>query len=60
MPCEIQLQLPPEVASDEFLLKEYIAKQIRVSLDEIKHIVPLKRSIDARQKAIKINLKVIR
>jgi uncharacterized FAD-dependent dehydrogenase len=59
MPCEIQLQLPPEVASDEFLLKEYIAKQIRVSLDEIKHIVPLKRSIDARQKAIKINLKVL-
>ena len=59
MPFEIQLQLQPEVASNEFLLKEYIAKQIRVSLDEIKQIVPLKRSIDARQRAIKINLKVL-
>jgi hypothetical protein len=58
MPREIQLQLSPEVAANEFLLKEYIAKLIKVSPKEIKHIVPLKRSIDARQKAVKINYKV--
>ncbi|MEC4050838.1 FAD-dependent oxidoreductase [Flavobacterium sp. SUN046] len=58
MPREIQLQVAPEVAANESLLKEHIAKLIRISPKEIAHIVPVKRSIDARQKAIKINYKV--
>ncbi len=58
MPKELQLQVSPEIAADENLLKEYLGKQIKVSPKEIQHIVILKRSIDARQKAIKINLKV--
>ena len=58
MPQELLFQLAPEIAVNEKLLKQYVAKSIRVSVAEIKHISILKRSIDARQKAIKINLKV--
>ena len=59
MPQELLLQVSPEIAVSEQLLKEYVAKLIRVSFNEVKHISILKRSIDARQKAIKMNLKVI-
>ena len=59
MPQELLLQVSPEIATNDQLLKEYVAKLIRVSFNEIKHISILKRSIDARQKAIKMNLKVM-
>jgi uncharacterized protein len=58
MPKELLLQVTPEIAANENLLREYLSKQIKVSVKEIQHISILKRSIDARQKAIKINLKV--
>jgi uncharacterized protein len=58
MPKEILLQVPPEVASNEVMLKEYLAKQNKIPQSEIQKVLVLKRSIDARQKAIKINLKV--
>ncbi|HLP63724.1 NAD(P)/FAD-dependent oxidoreductase [Flavobacterium sp.] len=58
MPREIQLQVAPEVVANESLLKEHIAKLFTISTTEIEHIIPVKRSIDARQKAIKINYKV--
>lgn len=59
MPRELLLQVTPETAANDILLKDYLSKQIKVSPNEIQHISILKRSIDARQKAIKINLKVI-
>ena len=59
MPQELLLQVSPEIAVNEQLLKEHVAKLIRVSFNEIKHISILKRSVDARQKAIKMNLKVM-
>jgi uncharacterized protein len=59
MPKELLLQVAPEIAFNESLLQDYLAKQIQVSPKEIKHVSVLKRSIDARQKAIKINLKVV-
>ncbi|KQB41426.1 FAD dependent oxidoreductase [Flavobacterium daejeonense] len=59
MPKELLLQLTPEIAANESLLKDYLSKQIKVAVSEIQHVVILKRSIDARQKAIKINLKVL-
>lgn len=59
MSKELLLQVAPEIASNELLLKEYLSKQIKVSVHEITHVSILKRSIDARQKAIKINLKVL-
>lgn len=59
MSKELLLQVAPEIAVNEHLLKEHIAKSERISSTEIQHITILKRSIDARQKAIKINLKVL-
>ncbi|WP_433813648.1 NAD(P)/FAD-dependent oxidoreductase [Flavobacterium johnsoniae] len=59
MPRELLLQVTPEIAANEILLKDYLSKQIKVSTQEIQHVSILKRSIDARQKAIKINLKVL-
>ena len=58
MPRELLLQVSPEIASNENLLKDHLAKEIKVSTTEIQHISILKRSIDARQKAVKFNLKV--
>ena len=58
MSQELLLQVAPEIAVNDQLLKDQVAKLIRVSKADIKHISILKRSIDARQKAIKINLKV--
>lgn len=58
MPQELLLQVTPEMAVNHHLIKDQVAKLIRVAVGDIKHISILKRSIDARQKAIKINLKV--
>ena len=57
MPREIQTQVAPEVAANESLLKEHVAKLFHVSGKEIQKVVLLKRSIDARQKTIKFNIK---
>lgn len=54
----LQIQVLPEVASTPNLLKKTISKQLDIPNPEIKHIEILKRSIDARQKTTKINLKV--
>ncbi len=59
MPKELLLQVTPEIATNDSLLKLHLSKQIKVLVNDIKHVSILKRSIDARQKAIKFNLKVI-
>lgn len=58
MPQEIQLQVLPQIAVDNQLLTDYVAKLTHTSVRDIQHISILKRSIDARQKQIKINLKI--
>ena len=58
MQKEIQLIVVPEVAGEESLLKQYIAKTTEIEAKEITHIEILKRSIDARQRQVKINLRV--
>jgi uncharacterized FAD-dependent dehydrogenase len=57
MPRELQLQVSPETAHNEQLLNEYVARLMQISVKEIQKVVVLKRSIDARQKAIKFNIK---
>ena len=57
MPREIQTQVAPEVAHNESLLNEHVAKLFNTSVKEIQKVNVLKRSIDARQKAIKFNIK---
>lgn len=58
MPKEINLQVAPEVAVNPEQLTRKIAQYLALSLHEIKHFTILKRSIDARQKSIKINLRI--
>ena len=58
MPQEHLLQVSPEIAANDLLLKDYLGKLLKISPKEIQHVSILKRSIDARQKTIKINLKV--
>ena len=57
MPREIQTQVSPEVAHNDSLLNEHVAKLFHISVKEIQRVIVLKRSIDARQKAIKFNIK---
>ena len=57
MPREIQTQVAPEVVHNESLLYNHVAKLFHVSIDDIQKVVIIKRSIDARQKAIKFNIK---
>ncbi len=56
MITHLQIQVSPEIASKNNLLKKLVAKKINIIEKEIKHIEIKKRSIDARQKDIKINL----
>lgn len=58
MSRELLLQVSPETAANEALLKTHLSKHSGIPEAEIAHVVILKRSIDARQKAIKINLKL--
>lgn len=58
MPQEILIQVSPEIAANPSAVQEHIAKHLHVSFNEIQQVIVLKRSIDARQKSIKINLKV--
>ena len=58
MPREFQSQVSPEVAANDTLLKEHVAKLFHVATSEIQNVVVLKRSIDARQKVVKFNIKV--
>jgi uncharacterized FAD-dependent dehydrogenase len=59
MAQELLLQVTPEIAANEILLKEHLGKQLKIAPTVIQQVVVLKRSIDARQKAIKVNLKVL-
>lgn len=59
MPRDIQLQVTPEIAHNETLLHLHVAKLMQVTGSDIQKIVIEKRSIDARQKAVKFNLKAL-
>lgn len=55
---EYQLRILPEIAVNEQRLKEYLSKEKGVNLRDIHAIRIIKRSIDARQRTIFVNLKV--
>ena len=57
MPREITTQVSPEVAANEILLQKHVAKLLNTSTNDLQKVVVLKRSIDARQKSVKINIK---
>lgn len=58
MQYEFTIQVSPEVAAHSDRLQDSVAKKNGIPKAEIRHIQILRRSIDARQKAIKVNLKV--
>ena len=58
MTYEFQLRILPEQAASEQSIKQYIHNEKGIALNEITAIRVLKRSIDARQRTIFINLKV--
>ncbi len=58
MPKELQIQVAPEVAAQQHLLTAHIANLMHLNAGEIRHVAIIKRSIDARQKSVKVNLKV--
>ncbi len=58
MQKEFQLQIPPELAENPDELIQIVKKKFKLPSGDIKHIEILRRSIDARKKEIKINLKI--
>ncbi len=58
MKHELNLVVSPEEASDEEQIKIIAARQLFISANNISFIKILKRSIDARSRNIKINLKL--
>lgn len=58
MKHELNLVLSPKEASDNEAIKQIAAKQTGINPSEITFVKILKRSIDARSRNIKINLKV--
>ncbi|RNC86006.1 MAG: FAD-binding protein [Balneola sp.] len=58
MQKELQLRVLPEIAGQPKELKAYISKKEGIPANDIRHIEIIKRSIDARQKQVIINLKV--
>lgn len=55
---EIQLRILPEEAANEQALKTVLSRELALSVKDIHAVRILKRSIDARQRTIFVNLKV--
>ena len=55
---EYQLRVLPEIAADERQLKQYLSREKGLDEREINAVRVLKRSIDARQRTVYVNLKV--
>ena len=58
MTNEYQLRVLPQVAADAEKLRKYIAEEQGLAMGALKAVRILKRSIDARQRTIFVNLKV--
>ena len=55
---EYQMRMLPQQAANEASMREFIAREKGIDARTIKHVRVLRRSIDARQRTIYINLKV--
>lgn len=53
---ELQIRVSPQTASQQSLIRDYIGRECGLDARTITHIRVLKRSIDARQRQIFINL----
>ena len=55
---ELQLRILPNIAGDSERLRCYLSEEYAIRKDSIKGVRVLKRSIDARQRQVFVNLKV--
>lgn len=55
---ELQLRILPQIAAQQQVLREHIAREKGIDVRTITHIRILKRSIDARQRQVMVNLTV--
>ena len=55
---ELQLRVLPQTAADSDALRKYVAEEKGIAAGALKGIRILKRSVDARQRTIFVNLKV--
>lgn len=55
---EYQYRIPPEIAYQEELLKDYISSTEQIPMERIYGIRVVRRSIDARQRLVMVNIKV--
>ena len=58
MKKELNLAIAAHIAYDEQLLKQEVAEQLSLKPTDTFFIKPLRRSIDARSRNIKVNLKL--
>jgi len=58
MTSEYQIRVMPQVAADADALRRYVAQEKGLALSALKAVRVLRRSIDARQRNIVVNLKV--
>jgi len=58
MKYSYQIRVTPEAGAKADLLRKEVSSHSGIPLTEISHVEVLKRSIDARQKEVKINLQV--
>ncbi len=58
MSTELQLRVLPEVAASEQNIKDYLAQEKGLSHADMTHVRVLRRSIDARQHTVYVNLTV--
>lgn len=53
---ELQIRVSPQVASQQSLLRDFVGREQGIDVRTINHVRVLKRSIDARQRNIYVNL----
>ena len=56
MPQRIDLRVRPEEATDEQILRKHVARQTKTDPTDIHTIIIRRRSIDARQRQVYVNL----
>lgn len=54
----LDIVVTPEIAYDPLVLKQFVSQHTRIKLQEINEVVVHKRSVDARSKYVKVNLKI--
>lgn len=56
MQKELQISINPKVANNDVLIKKEVSKILNIPLGKINNVVPIKRSLDARGRNVKINM----